>query len=169
MPNTSDKYITDNKLAAANKSPSLSKKQTVPSREDGTVGIRSTLTNMGISNDLIGYDDRSGTVTLGGRTLMKPSYMDENAGVSYASPSEIQNSLVSYYSKSNNPIVQVSDAYSKYAGQYGVSADALGYSNGSATIGAVSYTHLDVYKRQLYITKVCCTLDSQFVSRSLKH
>ena len=38
MPNTSDKYITDNKLAAANKSPSLSKKQTVPSREDGTVG-----------------------------------------------------------------------------------------------------------------------------------
>ena len=135
MPNTSDKYITDNKLAAANKSPSLSKKQTVPSREDGTVGIRSTLTNMGISNDLIGYDDRSGTVTLGGRTLMKPSYMDENAGVSYASPSEIQNSLVSYYSKSNNPIVQVSDAYSKYAGQYGVSADALGYSNGSATIG----------------------------------
>ena len=47
MPNTSDKYITDNKLAAANKSPSLSKKQTVPSREDGTVGIRSTLTNMG--------------------------------------------------------------------------------------------------------------------------
>lgn len=74
MPNTSDKYITDNKLAAANKSPSLSKKQTVPSREDGTVGIRSTLTNMGISNDLIGYDDRSGTVTLGGRTLMKPSY-----------------------------------------------------------------------------------------------
>lgn len=26
MPNTSDKYITDNKLAAANKSPSLSKK-----------------------------------------------------------------------------------------------------------------------------------------------
>ena len=135
MPNTSDKYITDNKLAAANKSPSLSKKQTVPSREDGTVGIRSTLTNMGISNDLIGYDDRSGTVTLGGRTLMKPSYMDEDAGVSYASPSEIQNSLVSYYSKSNNPIVQVSDAYSKYAGQYGVSADVLGYSNGSATIG----------------------------------
>ena len=69
MPNTSDKYITDNKLAAANKSPPFQRnRQYRPGR---TVLLESAppLTNMGISNDLIGYDDRSGTVTLGGRTF----------------------------------------------------------------------------------------------------
>ena len=110
-------------------------KYDVPTRADGTVGVRATLRNMGISNDRIGYNEQNKTVTLGGRELMKPSYIDEDAGVSYAKPSDIQKSLVSYYSGSTNPIVKVSDAYASYAGRYGISADALGYTNGTVTIG----------------------------------
>lgn len=42
---------------------------------------------------------------------------------------------MSYYSTSSNPIVKVSDAYSNYAGQYGLTADALKYGNGTVTLG----------------------------------
>lgn len=119
-------------------------KTEVPTREDGTVGIRSTLNNMGISNSQIGYNETNKTVTLNGKEFMKPSYIDEDAGVSYASPSDIQQSLVSFYSGSANPIVKVSDAYTKYAGQYGLSSDALGYTNGTVTIGGTPVSTLYV-------------------------
>ncbi len=122
MSSISDRYKTNTKTE-------------VPTRSDGTVGIRATLNNMGISNDKIGYNEGDKTVTLSGKTLMKPVYIDEDAGVSYATPKEIQQSLVNYYSGTNNPIVKVSDAFANYAGQYGLSADALGYTNGTVTIG----------------------------------
>ncbi len=100
-----------------------------------SVGIRATLKNMGFSDREIGYDDKSGTVTLNGKTLMKPTYLDNEAGVSYAPASKIQGSLVDYYKSSKNPIVRVSDAYATAAGKYGLGADALSYGNGTVSIG----------------------------------
>lgn len=137
MTNKQDNYISSAAMNAAKSSDGSKAKLDVPTRSDGTVGIRATLNNMGINNDLIGYDENSKTVTLGGKHFMKPSYIDEGAGVSYASPSEIRQSLTGYYSSSNNPIVKVSDAYTNYAGQYGLSADALSYGNEAVTVGGV--------------------------------
>lgn len=137
MSNTQDKYISTSAINSANTAKGNSAKTAVPTRSDGTVGIRATLNNMGISNNLIGYDEGTKTVTLGGKTFMKPSYIDEDAGVSYATPKEIQNNLVNYYSSSSNPIVKVTDAYANYAGQYGLSADALNYGNGTVTLGGI--------------------------------
>ncbi len=140
MLNKQDKYTNSASINSADTSrtPAYNTNKTnVPTGNDGTVGIRATLNNMGINNNLIGYDEGNKTVTLGGRTLMKPSYIDENAGVSYASPKEIQNSLVNYYSSTSNPIVKVTDAYANYAGKYGLSADALNYGNGNVTLGGI--------------------------------
>ncbi len=115
------------------------KKQTtqkmgVPSR-DGEVGIRATLNNMGFSNDSIGYNEERGMVTLGGKDLMKPTYLDDAAGVSYAPVQQIQKSLVDFYQGTSNPIVRVSDAYAAAAGKYGLGSDALSYGNGTVSIG----------------------------------
>lgn len=104
-------------------------------RSGDAVGIRATLNNMGFSNSDIGYDDASGMVTLKGKKLIKPSYLDNDAGVSYATNSDIQKSLVDYYQDSKNPIVRVSDAYANTAAQYGLGADALSYGNGTVSIG----------------------------------
>ncbi len=108
----------------------------VPKVKDA-VGIRATLNNMGFSNSDIGYDDKSGNVTLKGRALIKPGYIDEDAGVSYAKSSDIQKSLVDYYKGSENPIVRVSDSYASVAGEYGLGADALSYGNGTVSIGGM--------------------------------
>lgn len=135
MSNTSDNFLSADAIKAARKTGSGQSKVPVPSLSNGKVGVRATLNNMGISNSLIGYDEGSKTVTLGGKALMRPSYIDEDAGVSYAAPNEIRRSLVDYYSSSSNPIVKVSDAYANYAGQYGLSSDALNYGDGTVTIG----------------------------------
>ena len=116
-------------------------KVTVPTRQDGQVGIRATLNNMGFSDDAIGYDEVNQTVTLNGRNLMKPGYMDENAGVSYAKNSDIQKSVADFFQNSDNPVVRVSDAYADAAGKYGLSADALSYGNGTVSVGG---TPLDI-------------------------
>ncbi len=122
-----------------------SKKKTdsgfVPRREDGQVGIRATLNKMGFSNDRIGYDEANGTVTLDNRSFMKPGYLDETAGVSYAPEKEIQKNLVNFYKDTSDPVVRVSDAYASAAGKYGLSADALTYGNGTVSIGG---TPLDI-------------------------
>ncbi len=104
-------------------------------KEKNNVGIRETLKTMGISNDKIGYDDASGMVTISGRPFMKPSYLDNEAGVSYAPKKEIQKSLTSFYKDSANPIVKVSDAYSAAAGRHGLSSDAVSFTNDTVTIG----------------------------------
>ncbi len=109
----------------------------VPRRPDGMVGVRATLRNMGIDNSLIGYNEANKTVTLGGRELMRPQYINEQAGISFSMPADIQRSVAQFYSNTSNPVVRVSDAYSGYAGRYGLSADALGYSNGVVTIGGI--------------------------------
>ncbi len=108
----------------------------VPKSGDA-VGIRATLNNMGFSNSDIGYDGAKGVVTLKGKALIKPSYLDDEAGVSYAKESDIQKSLVDYHSGSSNPIVRVSDAYAETAGKYGLGADALTYGNGTVSIGGL--------------------------------
>lgn len=111
-------------------------KKEVPVRGD-TVGIRATLNNMGFSDSSIGYNEADGTVTLGGKTFMKPSYVDENKGISYSTKNDIQKSLVDFYKDSSNPIVRVSDAYAAAAGKNGLTADALSYGNGAVMIGGV--------------------------------
>ncbi len=105
------------------------------SSSDNYVGIRKTLNDMGFSNESIGYDDASGIVTLNGRTLMKPSYLDTEKGISYASASDIQKSVVDYYKNSGNPVVRVSDAYAAAAGKYGLSGNGISYGNGTVSIG----------------------------------
>lgn len=110
-------------------------KTEVPYTDDGQVGIRASLKNMGFRDSEIGYDSPSGTVTLNGKALMKPGFMDEENGISYAKESDIQRSISDYYKGSRNPVVRVSDAFADYAGKYGIKADALGYGNGSVMIG----------------------------------
>ncbi len=102
---------------------------------EGMVGVRKTLRDMGFSDGEIGYDQATGMVTLGGKNLLTPGYLDEDAGVSYAKNSDIQKSVVNYYKNSPNPVVRVSDAYSTAAGPYGLSADALSYGNGTVSVG----------------------------------
>ena len=116
-------------------------KVTIPTRQDGQVGIRATLNNMGFSDDAIGYDEVNQTVTLNGRNLIRPGYMDENAGVSYAKNSDIQKSVADFFQNTKNPMVRVSDAYADTAGKYGLSADALSYGNGTVSVGG---TPLDI-------------------------
>lgn len=99
------------------------------------VGIRDALKNMGISNNQIGYNEKNGMVTIGGKDFMKPTYLDDEAGKSYASNADIQKSVTEFYKDSNNPVVRVSDAYAASAGAYGLSADALSYGNGTVSIG----------------------------------
>lgn len=100
-------------------------------------GVRATLNNMGFDNGRISYDEGAGVVTLDGKPLLKPGYLDDDAGVSYADPKEIQASVTRYFKDSKNPVVRVSDAFAELAGSYGLSADALGYSDGMASIGGV--------------------------------
>ena len=109
--------------------------ESVPRLEDGQVGIRATLNKMGFSNDRIGFNETDGTVTLDNRTLMKPGYLDETAGVSYAPEKEIQQHLVNFYQNTSDPVVRVSDAFANSAGKYGISADSLTYGNGTVAIG----------------------------------
>lgn len=110
----------------------------------GSVGIRDTLTGMGFSNKSIGYNENDRTVTLNGKKLMKPKYVDEERGISYSDKGDIEKSLVDYYSQSSNPIVRVSDAYAAAAGSYGLSADGLSYGNGTVMIGGVPLNTLYV-------------------------
>ncbi len=110
-------------------------KETKKNPAEGMVGVRKTLRDMGFSDSEIGYNQATGTVTLGGKNLLKPGYLDENAGVSYAKKQDIQKSVVDYYKQSANPVVRVSDAYGAAAGPYGLSADALTYGNGTVSIG----------------------------------
>lgn len=110
----------------------------------GSVGIRDTLTSMGFSNKSIGYNESDGTVTLNGKKLMKPKYVDEERGISYSDKGNIEKSLVDYYSQTSNPIVRVSDAYTAVAGSYGLSADGLSYGNGTVMIGGVPLNTLYV-------------------------
>ncbi len=105
------------------------------SKEETPVKVRETLNKMGIDNDRIGYNEKDKTVTLDGKTLLTPSYLDEGQGVSYAPESVIQNSITQFYKNSTNPVVRVSDAFSDSAGKYGISADALTYGNGVVSIG----------------------------------
>lgn len=111
-------------------------KAEVPTK-DNNVGIRATLNNMGIDNSKIGYDQKSGYVTLNGKSFMKPTYLDDDAGISYASKADIEKSLVDFYKDSNNPVVRVSDAYASRAGKYGLSGNGLSYGNGTVSIGGM--------------------------------
>lgn len=117
-------------------SENTTRKKDVPKYKD-SVGIRSTLNNLGVSDKSIGYDEKNKTVTIDGKSFMKPTYMDEDAGISYAPETSIRENLVDFYKDSSNPIVRVSDAYASAAGKYGLDASALSYGNNSVLIGGV--------------------------------
>lgn len=128
---------SSSKTAATTANASSSNTQTAntSNNPDGTVGIRETLNKMGFSDKSIGYNEADGSVTLNGKRLMTPQYVDEDKGISYSSAADIQKSLTDYFADSSNPIVMVSDAYSAIAGSYGLSADGLSYGNGTVMIG----------------------------------
>ncbi len=117
-----------------NKEKNIGTKVDVPEM-NGMVGIRATLNNMGIKNSSIGFDDKSSTVTLDGKAFMKPDHYDSDAGITYASPDKIKQSVADFYKSSKEPVVKVSDAYTTSAGKYGLDANAMGYSDGVVTIG----------------------------------
>ncbi len=112
---------------------------------DGMVGIRQTLRDMGFSDRQIGYNEKTNTVTLGGRDLMTPGYLDNDAGVSYATKQDIQKSVVNHFKGTENPVVRVSDAFAAASGPYGLSADALTYGNGTVSVGGkpISVLYID--------------------------
>lgn len=112
---------------------------------EGMVGIRQTLRDMGFSDSQIGYNEKTNTVTLGGRDLMTPGYLDSNAGVSYATKGDIQKSVVNHFKDTANPVVRVSDAFAAVSGPYGLSADALTYGNGTVSVGGkpISVLYID--------------------------
>lgn len=112
---------------------------------DGMVGIRQTLRDMGFSDNRIGYNEKTNTVTLDGKNLMTPGYLDSDAGVSYASKGDIQKSVVNLYKDTANPVVRVSDAYASASGPYGLTADALTYGNGTVSVGGkpISVLYID--------------------------
>ncbi len=120
-------------------------KETKKNPTEGMVGIRKTLRDMGFSDGEIGYNQDTNTVTLGGRNLMTPGYLDGEAGVSYAKASDIQRSVVDLYKNTQNPVVRVSDAYAAAAASHGLSADALTYGNGSVLVGGkpISILYID--------------------------
>ena len=125
-------------LRQSNANPPRQTPVEVPTNENGSVGIRATLNNMGVDNNRIGYDESSGNVTLDGNFFMKPEWMDDNRGISYASEDAIRRQYARYQNQNKrDPAVKVSDYYTNMAGQYGLTADSLGYSNGTVTIGGV--------------------------------
>lgn len=128
---------------AAEQNTGNSVRKTVPTLA-GNVGVRATLNNMGIDDSLIGFNEADGTVTLGGKTLLKPAYYDDSAGITYAPEREIRRSVVDFYKDSGNPVVKVTDAYAALAGAYGLSADAIGYTNDTVTIGGMPVSILYV-------------------------
>ena len=77
-------------LRQSNANPPRQTPVEVPTNENGSVGIRATLNNMGVDNNRIGYDESSRKVTLDGNFFMKPEWMDDNRGISYASEDAIR-------------------------------------------------------------------------------
>lgn len=131
--------MEDNKkdrLRQSNSSAQTKPAVQVPVTESGVVGIRATLNNLGVDNSRIGYDERNGTVTLDGNYFMTPTYMDDARGISYADENTIRRQYAQYTGQDKNA-VKVSDYFTNMAGQYGLTADSLGYSNGTVTIGGV--------------------------------
>ncbi len=100
---------------------------------DGKVAIRQALTDRGYTD--IGYNENTGMVTIGGKDAIKPDYMDENQGRSYATEQTIANGLSAYHSTSGDPLVRFTDRVAAKGGAYGIDANSVGFSNGKTTLG----------------------------------
>lgn len=103
---------------------------------DGKVAIRQALTDRGYTD--IGYNENTGMVTIGGIDAIKPDYMDENQGRSYATEQTITNGLSAYHSASGDPLVRFADRVAVKGGAYGIDANSVGFSNGMVTLGGQS-------------------------------
>lgn len=119
---------------------SSNKKKEIPEYE-GAKGIRATLNSYGYSNDEIGFNEERGTVTLGGKDLMKPEIYDSENGITYANEESIRNSLKNF----SDPVVEVTPYYSNYAGNNNLSMYSIGFSDGDVTLGGerIPYTFID--------------------------
>lgn len=119
---------------------SSDKKYEIPEYE-GLKGIRATLNSYGYGNNEIGFNEERGTVTIGGKDLMKPEVYDSDKGITYASESDIRNSLKSF----KDPVVEVTPYYSKYAGINNLPLYSIGFSDGNVTLGGenIPYAYID--------------------------
>lgn len=117
------------------------RKTEIPSLE-GLNGIRATLNSYGYNNEDIGFDDKTGTVTLYGKNFMKPEIYDSDNGITYASENSIRSNLKSF---DYEPLKEVTPYYSAFAGNNNLPFNAIGYSDGNITIGGteIPYAYID--------------------------
>lgn len=105
----------------------------IQNRTAGTVAIRKALEDRGYTN--IGYNENTGMVTIGGTDVIKPDYMDEAQGRSYAAEQTIADGLRAYRETSKDPLVRFTDHVASKGGAYGIDAGSIGFGNGMATLG----------------------------------
>lgn len=101
--------------------------------QTGTVAIRRALENRGYRD--IGYNEKTGMVTIGGKDAIKPDYMDEAQGRSYATEQTISDGLRNYHEQSGDPLVRFTDHAAAKGGAYGIDANSVGFGNGKVTFG----------------------------------
>lgn len=101
--------------------------------KNGTVAIRRALENRGYKD--IGYNENTGMVTIGGKDAIKPDYMDEAQGRSYATEQTISDGLRTYHEQSGDPLVRFTDRAAAKGGAYGIDANSIGFGNGKVTFG----------------------------------
>lgn len=99
----------------------------------GMSAIRKSLEDKGYDN--IGYNEATGMVTIGGVDAIKPDYMDERLGRSYASEQTIANGLSAYHTAAGDPMVRFADRVAARGGAYGIDANSIGFSDGKVSVG----------------------------------
>lgn len=113
----------------------------------GLQRLRDTLVSRGISNDRIGYNADTGSVTLDGKDVYNPQHVLD--GVSYASERDINALTNTAYANIGDPIVQATS----YVPGSGLS-NAVNWSDGKLMVGGqqVPVTYVDAegkaYARQ---------------------
>lgn len=98
-------------------------------RSERGTGVRSYLANAGLDQSKIGWDQKNGAVTYGGRYLLTPEAVED--GVSYAGEDALSKAVISAYAMDGRPLVSVTD-YA--AGKTGVK-NSVSWRDGYASIG----------------------------------
>lgn len=98
---------------------------------DGMMGIRDTLVNRGISNDRIGWNDGSKSITVDGKEVYKPQSIVN--GTSYATENDINNITDTVYNNAGNPIMQVTG----YVASQGI-PNGVNWNDGKLTVGGIN-------------------------------
>lgn len=73
------------------------------------VAVRNAMTNAGLDNSKIGWNQNTGMVTYNGADLMKPNAVTD--GVSYANQTDVNQAIVKAYADSGNPLATATDYF----------------------------------------------------------